>query len=280
MARTSASREAPSDTRRHEKKAPVTTAKSTAKKAPAKKAPCQGRRQEGAGREGSGQGRRPRRPAPAEKAPAEGRRPRRGGHTAPPRRPPPRRRPPRRRPRRPLRPRRRPARRPRRRRRARQEGRPGQGRRPRRPRPRRPRRPRPRRRRRRRRPAKVKSPFDAKFLDAAARRCSSRSGPSLHHADVLRPRPTSWPRPRARRRAVRRGVGRGRHPPRRARRDLALSAQARLQVEEIDRALPKIDAGTYGICEVSGVPIPKERLEAIPWARERVEYKVGGFGRR
>ena len=63
-------------------------------------------------------------------------------------------------------------------------------------------------------------------------------------------------------------------------RDLALSAQARAQVEEIDHALAKFDLGTYGICEVSGDPIPKERLEAIPWARERVEYKTGGLGRR
>ena len=63
-------------------------------------------------------------------------------------------------------------------------------------------------------------------------------------------------------------------------RDLALSAQALAQIEEIDRALAKIDDGTYGICEVSGEPIPRERLEAIPWARERVEYKVGGFARR
>ena len=63
-------------------------------------------------------------------------------------------------------------------------------------------------------------------------------------------------------------------------RDLALSHQARAAVEEIDHALAKIELGTYGICEVSGQPIPKERLKAIPWARERVEYKVGGFGRR
>ncbi len=63
-------------------------------------------------------------------------------------------------------------------------------------------------------------------------------------------------------------------------RDLALSAQARQAVEEIDRALTKMADGTYGICEVSGDPIPKERLEAIPWARERVEYKTGGLGRR
>ncbi len=63
-------------------------------------------------------------------------------------------------------------------------------------------------------------------------------------------------------------------------RDLALSAQARQAVEEIDHALAKFALGTYGICEVSGEPIPKERLEAIPWAREKVEYKIGGLGRR
>ncbi len=63
-------------------------------------------------------------------------------------------------------------------------------------------------------------------------------------------------------------------------RDLALSEQARQAVEEIDHALQKIKAGTYGVCEQSGEPIPRERLEAIPWARERVEYKTGGFGRR
>lgn len=63
-------------------------------------------------------------------------------------------------------------------------------------------------------------------------------------------------------------------------RDLALAAKAMEMIEEIDHALAKFDEGTYGICEVSGEPIPQERLEAIPWAREKVEYKVGGFGRR
>ena len=63
-------------------------------------------------------------------------------------------------------------------------------------------------------------------------------------------------------------------------RDLALAAKALEMIEEIDHALGKFDDGTYGICEISGEPIPKERLEAIPWAREKVEYKVGGFGRR
>jgi len=63
-------------------------------------------------------------------------------------------------------------------------------------------------------------------------------------------------------------------------RDLALAAKALEMIEEIDHALTKFDEGTYGICEVSGEPIPQERLEAIPWAREKVEFKVGGFGRR
>ena len=40
-------------------------------------------------------------------------------------------------------------------------------------------------------------------------------------------------------------------------RDLALSAQARPTVDEIDHALTKIDVGTYGICEVSGQPDPE-----------------------
>jgi DnaK suppressor protein len=36
---------------------------------------------------------------------------------------------------------------------------------------------------------------------------------------------------------------------------------------EIDLALSRIDNKTYGICENDGEPIPKARLEAIPWAR-------------
>lgn len=63
-------------------------------------------------------------------------------------------------------------------------------------------------------------------------------------------------------------------------RDLALSAQARQAVDEIDHALSKFELGTYGICEVSGDSIPEERLDAIPWARQRVEHKIGGLGRR
>lgn len=63
-------------------------------------------------------------------------------------------------------------------------------------------------------------------------------------------------------------------------RDLALSAQARAAVEDIDRALEKIDAGTYGICEQCGDPIPRERLRALPYASLCVKCKSGGLGRR
>ncbi len=63
-------------------------------------------------------------------------------------------------------------------------------------------------------------------------------------------------------------------------RDLALSAAARAAVELIDEALQRIEEGTYGTCVVSGKPIQKERLRAIPWAAERVEYKAGGLRRR
>ncbi len=59
--------------------------------------------------------------------------------------------------------------------------------------------------------------------------------------------------------------------------DLARAAQARHTIDEIDDALRRIERGTYGICEYSGEPIPRERLKAIPWARERVEYKTRSF---
>lgn len=59
--------------------------------------------------------------------------------------------------------------------------------------------------------------------------------------------------------------------------DLARAAAAMHTVEEIDAALERVKKGTYGICEYSGEPIPKERLEAIPYARERVEYKTRSF---
>jgi DnaK suppressor protein len=52
-------------------------------------------------------------------------------------------------------------------------------------------------------------------------------------------------------------------------RDFALSRLSSEQdaVYEIDEALMRIRRGTYGVCELTGKPIERERLEAIPWTR-------------
>ena len=62
--------------------------------------------------------------------------------------------------------------------------------------------------------------------------------------------------------------------------DLVLSAAARQTVEEIDAALVRMKTGEYGYSVVSVLPIPKERLRAIPWATELVTERAGGLGRR
>jgi len=63
-------------------------------------------------------------------------------------------------------------------------------------------------------------------------------------------------------------------------RDLALAAQARANIDEIDRALAKIGRGTYGYCERCGQAIMKARLQALPFAKECVACKTGGLSAR
>lgn len=48
--------------------------------------------------------------------------------------------------------------------------------------------------------------------------------------------------------------------------DLALRDADKLRLQEIERALQAIDAGTYGICQECGREIPHERLDAYPLA--------------
>ncbi|MBN1795781.1 MAG: TraR/DksA family transcriptional regulator [Sedimentisphaerales bacterium] len=43
-------------------------------------------------------------------------------------------------------------------------------------------------------------------------------------------------------------------------------------LKQIDEALDRISDGTYGICQGTGKPISKTRLEALPWARCSHEY--------
>lgn len=52
---------------------------------------------------------------------------------------------------------------------------------------------------------------------------------------------------------------------------LLLSVGQRELLREIDAALQRIEDGTYGICEKTGKPIAKARLEAIPTARLCIE---------
>ncbi len=59
-------------------------------------------------------------------------------------------------------------------------------------------------------------------------------------------------------------------------RDFALSLLSSDQdaIYEIDEALKRINRGTYGTCEWTNKPIPKARLDAIPWARFTVEAQA------
>ncbi len=49
-------------------------------------------------------------------------------------------------------------------------------------------------------------------------------------------------------------------------RNLALRGNAEDLLSQIDGALHRIDAGSYGTCERCGQPINPERLEALPYA--------------
>lgn len=44
-------------------------------------------------------------------------------------------------------------------------------------------------------------------------------------------------------------------------------------LSEVRGALERIDAGSYGRCEVDGEPIPESRLDAVPWARLCVRHQ-------
>ena len=59
-------------------------------------------------------------------------------------------------------------------------------------------------------------------------------------------------------------------------RDFALSLLSSDQdaIYEIEEALKRIEKGTYGTCELTGKPIPRTRLEAIPWTRFTVQAQA------
>ena len=49
-------------------------------------------------------------------------------------------------------------------------------------------------------------------------------------------------------------------------RDLSLSQNARDLIEKIERALQRMDHGTFGRCQACGGPVEPERLDALPYA--------------
>jgi len=49
--------------------------------------------------------------------------------------------------------------------------------------------------------------------------------------------------------------------------DMSLEDQARQSLADVESALARMEAGTYGICTRCGAAIPAERLEAVPAAQ-------------
>lgn len=58
--------------------------------------------------------------------------------------------------------------------------------------------------------------------------------------------------------------------------DLDETARDQQELAQIEKALARIEQGTYGTSEVSGKPIPIERLEALPTATTLVGERVPG----
>jgi RNA polymerase-binding transcription factor DksA len=52
----------------------------------------------------------------------------------------------------------------------------------------------------------------------------------------------------------------------------ALAADLQEQLDDVERALARLDAGTYGTCEVCGADIGAARLEALPATRFCIDH--------
>jgi DnaK suppressor protein len=55
---------------------------------------------------------------------------------------------------------------------------------------------------------------------------------------------------------------------------IQLTTQELDVLKQIARALEKMQEGTYGLCDLTGEPIPKKRLEAIPYATMTIEAQT------
>jgi DnaK suppressor protein len=54
---------------------------------------------------------------------------------------------------------------------------------------------------------------------------------------------------------------------------IAVVRALRSNLRDVERALSKMETGSFGICERCGEPISTERLEALPWAELCIDCK-------
>jgi RNA polymerase-binding protein DksA len=60
---------------------------------------------------------------------------------------------------------------------------------------------------------------------------------------------------------------------------MAILGNLRDMLDSVDEAIVKLDAGTYGKCDVCGKQIPKKRLEALPQATMCIDCRARVLGR-
>jgi DnaK suppressor protein len=78
---------------------------------------------------------------------------------------------------------------------------------------------------------------------------------------------------------VERGFADSAHSTAERARMLSVMKALRANLRWVDRAITKMELGTYGVCERCGNPIAIERLEALPWAILCIDCKRAGEGR-
>jgi DnaK suppressor protein len=78
---------------------------------------------------------------------------------------------------------------------------------------------------------------------------------------------------------VERGFADSAHSTAERARLIAVMKALRANLRWVNRAIKKMELGTYGTCERCGNPIPIERLEALPWAILCVDCARKGEGR-
>ncbi len=57
-------------------------------------------------------------------------------------------------------------------------------------------------------------------------------------------------------------------------RDISILEQVEAELADVERALQRLEDGTYGRCEACSEPIEEERLEALPAARFCIKHQA------